>query len=91
MPEQYQQIIVKMSTQLKQNKIKLDKIKESSQKLRDTLDNQLREMLDSNILCLKQINNQICKVTMGLKGYTEEVRYFSGIVGQVEKFCEFYK
>ncbi len=47
--------------------------------------------MDNNVLSLKLINNQICKVTMGLKGYTEEVRYFQGIVSQIEKFCDFYK
>lgn len=91
LPDQFKEIIVKMNSQLMANKKKLAQIKENSDKLRDTLENQLRQMMDSNILSLKQINNQICKVTMGLKGYTEEVRYFSGIVDQIEKFCDFYK
>ena len=91
LPQPFQELIVKMNVQLKTNKKKLDQIKENSDSLKKTLERQLREMMDSNILSLKQINNQICRVTLGLKGYTEEVRYFSGIVGQIEKFCDFYK
>ena len=46
-----------MNTQLKANKNKLDQIKESSDKLKFTLENQLREMMDNNVLTLKLINN----------------------------------
>ena len=59
--------------------------------LKDTLQNQLRDMLESNILSFKEINNQIVKVHMNLEGYTKEVNYFTNIVGQIEKFCDYYK
>lgn len=80
-----------MNNALKNNKTKLDQIKENNQKLRSTLGQKLKDNMDRNILNLKQINNQICSVSKGLEAYTEELRYFSGIAGQLEKFCDFYR
>lgn len=87
----YKKPIFEMNKTLKQNKKKLAEIKASNKKLRDTLDIQLKETMDRNILSLKVINNQICKVTMGLKAYTEEVKYFGEIVDQIERYRDSYK
>ncbi len=39
LPEQYKDMIVKMNSQLKSNKKKLDQIKEQNDKLKNTLEN----------------------------------------------------
>jgi hypothetical protein len=91
LPDAYKKTIFQMNKTLKENKQKLSDIKASNKKLKQTLDVQLKETMDRNILSLKVINNQICKVTMNLKSYTEEVKYFGEIVDQIEKYRDSFK
>lgn len=70
-----------MNNTLRSNKTRLDQIKDNNTKLKQTLGQKLKDTMDHNILSLKQINNQICRVSKGLESYTEEVKYFTGIVG----------
>ena len=81
LPKPYQDQIILMDNTLRANRARLDQIKENNAKLKHTLGQKLKDTMDRNILSLKQINNQICRVSRGLENYTEEVRYFTRIVG----------
>ena len=88
LPQNYQKQILWLDKELKKNKKILTQISESSDKLKKTINEKMKDLIEENILSIRLINIELCKVGSQLKEVTELMKYYESICTQIKRYCE---